>query len=112
MLHARAARAHSTAGALDQTWRHIDAYFNADVPEGDLASMYWINRGELHQGTASPALSLGEPRRAPAGFTAALADEDPYDTNRETRGTGVYRVRPTEGYLAPPRPRRAHRGGR
>ncbi|MFI5987314.1 transcriptional regulator [Streptomyces sp. NPDC051555] len=104
MLHARAARAHSKAGEPTAAWRQIDAafaaYADADTPEADLPSMYWINHGELHQVAASAALSLSEPRRALENFTAALTHEDPYDTNRETRGTVIYQVRQAEAHLA------------
>ncbi|MEV7124009.1 transcriptional regulator [Kitasatospora griseola] len=105
MLHARAARAHSKAGEPTAAWHHVDAAFDAysraDTPQADLPSMYWINHGELHQVAASSALSLGEPRRALAHFDAALhRDDDPYDTQRETRGTVIYLARQAEAHLA------------
>lgn len=98
MLHARAARAHSKAGEPTAAWRQIDAaftaYAKADTPEADLPSMYWINHGELHQVAASSALSLGEPKRALENFTAAITHEDPYDTDREARGSSTRSARP------------------
>ncbi|MGW2654387.1 hypothetical protein ACWC1D_12145 [Streptomyces sp. NPDC001478] len=98
MLHARAARAHSKAGEPLAAWRQIDAAFDAyaqaDVPEADLAPMYWINHGELHQVAASSAVSLGEPMRALENFRATLAHEGPYDTDREARGLRVVGGRP------------------
>ncbi|GAA3233211.1 MFS transporter [Streptomyces filipinensis] len=104
MLHARAARAHSKAGEPLSAWRQVDAAFDAyakaDAPDADLASMYWINHGELHQVAASSALSLGEPRRALENFHAALTHADPYDTDREARGAVIYQVREAEAHLA------------
>ncbi|MFE9659279.1 transcriptional regulator [Streptomyces sp. NPDC005955] len=104
MLHARAARAWSKAGEPKATWHQVDAAFHAygraDSPEADLPSMYWINRGELHQVAASSALSLGEPRRALEDFDAALTHDDPYDTEREIRGTVIYQARKAEAHLA------------
>ncbi|MFD8915552.1 transcriptional regulator [Streptomyces sp. NPDC059575] len=104
MLHARAARAHSKAGEPLAAWRQVDdafdAYGKADTPEADLASMYWINHGELHQVAASSALSLGDPKRALENFRAALTHEDPYDTDREVRGAVIYQVRQAEAHLA------------
>ncbi|MFJ8475203.1 transcriptional regulator [Kitasatospora sp. NPDC094011] len=104
MLHARAARAHSKAGQSTAAWHQVDAAFDAygraDSPQADLASMYWINRGELHQVAASSALSLGEPRRALEHFDAALTHADPYDTERETRGAVIYQARKAEAHLA------------
>ncbi|WP_051806436.1 hypothetical protein [Streptomyces sp. NRRL F-2747] len=104
MLHARAARAHSKAGAPADAWRQIDAafaaYSRADRPEADLPSMYWINHGELHQVAASSALSLSEPRRALEHFDAAFHHDDPYDSDREVRGAVIYQVRRAEAHLA------------
>ncbi|MFJ4689260.1 transcriptional regulator [Streptomyces sp. NPDC088789] len=104
MLHARAARAHSKAGEATATWHQVDrafdAYSHADIPDADLPAMYWINHGELHQVAASCALTLGEHHRALEHFDAALTHEDPYDTERETRGTVIYRGRQAEAHLA------------
>ncbi|MEU7022341.1 transcriptional regulator [Streptomyces sp. NPDC046203] len=104
MLHARAARAHSKAGDPTLAWRQVDAAFaaygKADVPETDLPSMYWINGGELHQVAASSALALGEPRRALENFEAARTHTDPYDAEREARGTVIYQARQAEAHLA------------
>ncbi|MEU9348968.1 hypothetical protein AB0D74_48005 [Streptomyces sp. NPDC048278] len=104
MLHARAARAHSTAGDATAAWHQIDAAFTAygraDVLEADLPSMYWITHGELHQVAASSALSLNEPRKALENFAAAVTHVDPYDTARETRGTVIYQARQAEAHLA------------
>lgn len=104
MLHARAARAHSKGGQPTLAWRQADAAFDAygraDVPEADLPSMYWINHGELHQVAASSALALGEHHRALENFDAARTHADPYDTERETRGTVIYQARQAEAHLA------------
>lgn len=62
--------------------------------------MYWINHGELHQVAASSALSLNEPKRALENFTAALTHADPYDTDREARGSAIYLARQAEAHLA------------
>ncbi|GHE14817.1 transcriptional regulator [Streptomyces alanosinicus] len=103
MLHARAARAHSKAGEPTAAWHQVDkafaAYDTAPPPDEDLPSMYWINHGELHQVAASSALTLGEPKRALENFTAALDHADPYDTQREARGTAIYLARQAEAHL-------------
>lgn len=104
MLHARAARAHSKADEPAAAWREVDAAFaaygSAPPPDEDLPSMYWINHGELHQVAASSALSLNEPKRALENFTAALTHADPYDTDREARGSAIYLARQAEAHLA------------
>jgi hypothetical protein len=33
-------------------------------------------------------------------FQAALSDQDPYDTTKEARGTGIYLARQAEAHLA------------
>ncbi|MCX4752531.1 transcriptional regulator [Kitasatospora purpeofusca] len=104
MLHARAARAHSKAGESTAAYGHIDealaAYESAEAIEADLPALYWLSRGEIHQVAASSALSLGEPRKALDHFTAAATQEDPYDTEREIRGTVIYEARRAEAHLA------------
>ena len=104
MLHGRAARAHSKAGGSTAAWRHMDAafaaYSRAAPAEQDLPSMYWITKGELHEIAASSALTLGEPHRALEHFEAAVSDQDPYDTAKEARGTGIYLARQAEAHLA------------
>ncbi|MER6917034.1 transcriptional regulator [Streptomyces sp. NPDC000594] len=104
MLHARAARAHSTAGDHRAAWRRIDAafaaYTHADTPEADLPSLYWITAGELHQVAASTALALHTPKKALAHFDAAVTHHDPYDPERELRGTVIYQARHTAAHIA------------
>ncbi|MEV0192243.1 transcriptional regulator [Kitasatospora purpeofusca] len=104
MLHARAARAHSKAGESRAAHARIDealaAYSHAEAIEADLAAMYWISEGELHQVAASSALTLGEPHKALAHFTAAATTVDPYDTERELRGTAIYDARRAGAHLA------------
>jgi tetratricopeptide (TPR) repeat protein len=100
MLHARAARAHSTAGEPKAAYRAIDAAFAAYDQAGsvvhDLPSMYWFSHGECHEVAASCALALGEPARELEHFDAALRHEDPYDTGTEARGAGIYLARRVE----------------
>ncbi|MFE8978731.1 hypothetical protein ACFYM7_35730 [Streptomyces cyaneofuscatus] len=62
--------------------------------------MYWVNSGEVFQAAASAALSLGEPQRALTYFSAAATHHDPYDPEREPRGTAIYLARQAEAYLA------------
>ncbi|MFD1935109.1 hypothetical protein ACFSKW_26905 [Nonomuraea mangrovi] len=104
MLYARQARAHSKAGESAAAYRAIDtalnAYGHAGPPDEDLAAMYWITAGELHQVAASAALSLGEPRRALAHFDLAVHGHDPYNAAKEARGTAIYLARHAEAYLA------------
>lgn len=104
MLHARRARAHSKAGEPAAAYQAIDAalaaYDRAGPASEDLPAMYWMTAGELHQVAASSALSLGEPRRALEHFDAALAGHDPYDTEKEARGTAIYLARKSEAHLA------------
>ncbi|MEU5444596.1 transcriptional regulator [Streptomyces griseofuscus] len=103
MLHARAARAHSKAGESTAAYAHIDdafaAYESAEAIDADVPALYWLSRGEIHQVAASSALSLGEPRKALDHFNAAT-QEDPYDTEREIRGTVIYEARRAEAHLA------------
>ncbi|MFI6688032.1 transcriptional regulator [Streptomyces sp. NPDC050485] len=101
MLHARRARAHSKAGEPTAAYRALDAAFAANDRSGehDLASMYWMNHGEVHEVAASCALSLGEPQRALRHFADALRHEDPYDTNTEARGAGIYLARQAGAHL-------------
>lgn len=104
MLYIRRARAHSLAGEPTAAYRAIDdaltAYDNG-VPAGDdLPSVYWINAGEIHQAAASAALSLRDPARALGHFTAAVTDSDPYDAEKEPRGTAIYLIRQASAYLA------------
>ncbi|MET8008246.1 hypothetical protein [Nonomuraea glycinis] len=104
MLHARQARAHAKAGEPTAAYLACDAAFaaydRAGPPDQDLPSMYWINVGELHQMAASTALTLGEPRRALTHFDSAIGDDDPYDSDRETRGAAIYLARRAEAHLA------------
>ncbi|WP_460854732.1 hypothetical protein [Nocardiopsis coralliicola] len=104
MLHARAARAHSKAGEATAAWRSIDAAFSSygasPPPREDLAQLYWVNHGELHQVAASSALALSEPSRALQHFQAAVSHEDPYDEQREVRGAVIYQARQAEAHLA------------
>ncbi|MET7298232.1 transcriptional regulator [Embleya sp. NPDC005575] len=104
MLHARKARAHSTAGDASDTYRALDAAFAAYDRAGpageDLPGMYWLTHGELHQVAASSALTLGKPGRALEHFDAALAHHDPYDTTGEARGAAIYLARRAEAHIA------------
>lgn len=104
MLHARAARAHSKAGESTPAYQAIDAAFaaydHAGPAEQDLPSMYWMTQGEVHEVAASCALSLNDPKRALEHFDAALRHDDPYDTNTEARGAGIYFARKAEAHLA------------
>ncbi|MFF4989229.1 hypothetical protein ACFY19_18710 [Streptosporangium saharense] len=104
MLHARQARAHSKAGETAAAYRAVDAaldaYDRAGPASEDLSAMYWVTAGELHQVAASSALSLGEPHRALRHFEAALSHHDPYDTEKEARGTAIYLARRAEAHLA------------
>ncbi|WP_067143980.1 tetratricopeptide repeat protein [Microtetraspora malaysiensis] len=104
MLHARRARAYSTAGEATASFRAVDDAFTAyerAVPAAeDSPAMYWLTAGELHQVAASSALALGEPRRALDHFDAALAHEDPYDSEKEARGTAIYLARRASAHLA------------
>ncbi len=104
MLHIRRARAHSLAGEPVAAYRAIDealAAYDNGVPVGeDLPSMYWVNAGEIHQAAASAALSLRDPARALEHFTAATTHADPYDTEKEPRGTAIYLIRQASAYLA------------
>ncbi|MEO3976899.1 transcriptional regulator [Streptomyces sp. CAU 1734] len=104
LLHARAARAHSTAGDHRNAWQQIDAaftaYAHADTPEADISSLYWITHGELHQVAASTALTLKTPKKALTHFDAAFTHHDPYDLERELRGTVIYQGRRTEAHIA------------
>lgn len=104
MLHIRRARAHSLAGEPASAYRAIDdaltAYDNGVPADEDLPSMYWINAGEIHQAAASAALSLRDPARALQHFTTATTHSDPYDTEKEPRGTAIYLIRRASAYLA------------
>ncbi|WP_433359491.1 hypothetical protein [Streptosporangium sp. CA-115845] len=104
MLHARRARAHSKAAEPIKAYQAIDAalaaYDRAGPVAEDLPAMYWLTAGELHQVAASSALTLGEPRRALEHFDAALSHHDPYDTEKEARGTAIYLARRAEAHLA------------
>ncbi|MEU8548388.1 hypothetical protein AB0C81_15590 [Streptomyces roseoverticillatus] len=104
MLHARKARAHSKAGEVTQAYRAIDAafaaYAHAGPAEHDLPSMYWMTHGEVHEVAASSALTLGDPQRALEHFDAARHHEDPYDTDGEPRGAGIYLARQAEAHLS------------
>ncbi|WP_223168162.1 hypothetical protein [Nonomuraea sp. SYSU D8015] len=104
LLHARRARAYSLAGEPLAAYQAIDAafatYAHAGPTEADLPSMYWLNAGELHQFAGSAALSLGEPRRALCHFDLAVNGDDPYDTEKEARGTAIYLARRAEAHLA------------
>ncbi|MFD4855103.1 transcriptional regulator [Streptomyces atratus] len=104
MLHIRAARAHSIAGESVAAYRSIDnalsVYDQGTPPDEDLPSMYWITAGEVFQAAASAALSLGDPQRALTYFSAAATHHDPYDPEKEPRGTAIYLAREAEAYLA------------
>ncbi|RYJ30684.1 putative regulatory protein [Streptomyces sp. L-9-10] len=68
VLHARASRAHARAGntLASQRAEHamFDTYERAGPPDDEPASVYWINRDELHGWAATNALDLRDPRRA------------------------------------------------
>ncbi|MEV4749093.1 tetratricopeptide repeat protein [Streptosporangium sp. NPDC049248] len=104
ILHARQARAHSKAGEATAAYRAVDAalaiYDRAGPSAEDLPAMYWVSLGELHQVAGSAALSLGEPLRALQHFDAAVTSDDPYDTEKEARGTAIYLARRAEAHLA------------
>ncbi|MGA4995857.1 hypothetical protein [Nonomuraea bangladeshensis] len=104
LLHARRARAYSLAGEPVQAYRAIDAAFSAlghAPPAGeDLAALYWLNTGELHQFAGSAALSLSAPGRALEHFDDALHGEDAYDSGQEARGAAIYAARRSEAHLA------------
>lgn len=104
LLHARTARAHAKAGNRYGTHQAVDAAFSAyqrATPAAqDVPSLYWINEGELHQVAASATLELGEHRRALEHFQAAEEADDPYDTEKEPRGTAIYLTRRAETHLA------------
>ncbi|WP_153485680.1 transcriptional regulator [Streptomyces katsurahamanus] len=104
MLHIRQARAHSIAQEPAAAYRAIDdalAAYDRGIPPGeDLLSMYWVNTGEVFQAAASAALSLGDPQRALTYFSAAATHRDPYDPEKEPRGTAIYLARKAEAYLA------------
>ncbi|MCA1221397.1 transcriptional regulator [Streptomyces sp. 8L] len=104
MLHIRKARAHSIAQEPTAAYRAIDdalaAYGRGASPGEDLESMYWITTGEIFQAAASAALSLGDPQRALAYFAAATTHHDPYDPQKEPRGTAIYLARQAEAHLA------------
>jgi tetratricopeptide (TPR) repeat protein len=104
MLHIRQARAHSIAQEPAAAYRAIDnalaAYDRGTPPDEDLQSMYWITTGEVFQAAASAALSLGDPQRALTYFSAAATHHDPYDPEKEPRGTAIYLAREAEAYLA------------
>ncbi|OEJ20933.1 hypothetical protein [Streptomyces subrutilus] len=104
MLHIRQARAYSIAQEPTAAYRAIDdalaAYDRGIPPDEDLQSMYWVNTGEVFQAAASTALSLGDPQRALTYFSAAATHHDPYDPEKEPRGTAIYLAREAEAYLA------------
>ncbi|WP_340375711.1 helix-turn-helix domain-containing protein [Streptomyces sp. SS7] len=104
LLHARTARAHAKAGNRYGAHQAVDAAFGAYAcatpADQDVPSMYWITEGELHQVAASAALDLGEHRRALEHFQAAGDADDPYDTEKEPRGTAIYLTRRAETHLA------------
>jgi transcriptional regulator with XRE-family HTH domain/tetratricopeptide (TPR) repeat protein len=104
LLHARTARAHAKAGNHYGAHQAVDAAFNAyqdAAPAAqDVPSLYWVNIGELHQVAASTSLELGEHRRALEHFQAAEEADDPYDTEKEPRGTAIYLTRRAETHLA------------
>ncbi|GGO58965.1 transcriptional regulator [Streptomyces lasiicapitis] len=104
MLYIRQARAHSIAGEPTAAYRAIGnalaAYDRGTPPDEDLQSMYWITTGEVLQAAASAALSLGDPRRALTYFSSAVTHHDPYDSDKEPRGTAIYLARQAEAHLA------------
>ncbi|WP_067127943.1 hypothetical protein [Microtetraspora malaysiensis] len=104
MLHVRRARAHSMAREPAAAYRAMDDAFRAYDRSGpvteDRPGMYWLTAGELHQSTASAALTIGEPRRALQHFDAAIRHHDPYDVDKEARGAVIYLARRAEAHLA------------
>lgn len=104
MLYIRQARAHSIAQEPTAAYRAIDdalAAYDRGIPTSeDLQAMYWVNTGEVFQAAASTALSLGDPQRALTYFSAAATHHDPYDPEKEPRGTAIYLAREAEAYLA------------
>ena len=104
MLLIRRARAHSIAGDAPAAYRAADAaltVYERGGPAGeDLNTLYWVNAGEVFQAAGSAALSLGDPARALDYFSAAMTHPDPYDADKEPRGTAIYEARRASAYLA------------
>jgi tetratricopeptide (TPR) repeat protein len=104
MLLIRQARAHSIAGDSIAAYRAVDSalsVYEAGVPaDEDLATVYWVNAGEVFQAAGSAALSLGEPARALEYFAAAVTHPDPYNPAREPRGAAIYEARRASAFLA------------
>ncbi|MEU6175542.1 transcriptional regulator [Streptantibioticus parmotrematis] len=104
LLHLRRARALSLLDQPTDAYHAIDtalaSYTKAESPAADSPVLYWVNEGEIHEAAASSALDLGEPKRALAFFDAAATAQDPYDPDREPRGTAVYQARIASAHLA------------
>lgn len=106
MLHARACRAYAHAGDPRASDRAANAalsvYENATPLEEDLASLYWVNQGEIHQLLGSSALNLGRPALALRHFEQATAfsRSETYDGDSFPRGAVIYEARAAEAYLA------------
>ncbi|MFE5858715.1 hypothetical protein ACFQ61_36530 [Streptomyces sp. NPDC056500] len=104
MLHIRQARAHPIAQEPTAAYRAIDnalaAYDRGTAPGDDLHSMYWVTTSEVFQAAGSAALSLGDPQRAVKYFSAAATQQDPYDPEKEPRGTAIYLARQAAAHLA------------
>lgn len=108
MLHARACRAQARAGDRRASDREanlaLDAYSNAVALSADLPSLYWVNKGEIHQLLGSSALNLGDPKRALRHFqqaaTSGMTQYDGYDGDSFPRGAAIYEARAAEAHLA------------
>jgi tetratricopeptide (TPR) repeat protein len=103
MLLIRQARAHSISGNSTAAYGAIDSALSAYEAGGpadeDLATVYWVNAGEVFQAAGSAALSLGEPGRALEYFTIAATHPDPYNAAKEPRGAAIYQARRASAYL-------------
>ncbi|RFU40222.1 hypothetical protein DZF91_18260 [Actinomadura logoneensis] len=106
MLHARAcrayARAHDARASDHAANAALRAYDKAVPLNEDLASLYWVNRGEIHQLLGSSALNLGRPDQALHHFgqAAMFSRSEAYDGEAYPRGAAIYEARNAEAYLA------------
>jgi tetratricopeptide (TPR) repeat protein len=105
MLHARACRAYARANdprASDRAANAaLSAYDKATPLHEDLASLYWVNQGEIHQLLGSSALNLGRPALALHHFeqAAVSSQSETYDGDSFPRGAAIYEARAAEAYL-------------
>jgi tetratricopeptide (TPR) repeat protein len=103
MVHARASRAHATAGDEKAARRAEEAAFAAyeDRRRGaeDPGCVYWVTKQELHSWAASNAIDLGDPRRALSHYRAQGADTVA-DTAVSPRSAGLRLAREAKALLA------------